>query len=210
MIAATRPQPSFQPTSTPMRGQRRYLAYNLLGSVVAVEQESHQTISFESFDTSARRNLRFSDMNSISMASLAKQGILFAAKQTDEQSSSLFFKPFAGSNLTSEWTFNLDRDEDVEAIALGGSGLRTITEDGWEDEDAGRSGTGMAVVATSKGYLRFLSASGMQVYLWAIGHPVVTLAVGARTALVIYRRTGLPSGGYQDLGYKVIDLATLT
>ncbi|KAI3485070.1 hypothetical protein L1887_51743 [Cichorium endivia] len=207
MIAATRPQPSFQPTSTPMRGQRRYLAYNLLGSVVAVEQESHQTISFESFDTSARRNLRFSDMNSISMASLAKQGILFAAKQTDEQSSSLFFKPFAGSNLTSEWTFNLDRDEDVEAIALGGSGLRTITEDGWEDEDAGRSGTGMAVVATSKGYLRFLSASGMQVYLWAIGHPVVTLAVGARTALVIYRKTGLPSGGYQDLGYKVIDLA---
>ncbi|GAC92480.1 hypothetical protein PHSY_000033 [Pseudozyma hubeiensis SY62] len=209
MIAATRPQPAFQSTSTPMRGQRRYLAYNLLGSVVAVEQESHQTISFESFDTSARRNFRFSDMNNISMADLAKQGILFAAKQTTEQSSSVFFKPFvaASNNLSSEWTFNLDQGEDVEAVALGGSGLRTVTEDGWEDQDAGRSGVGVAVVATSKGYLRFLSASGMQLYLWAIGHPVVTLAVGARTALVVYRRTGLPSGGFQDLGYKVIDIS---
>ena len=209
MTAATRPQPAFQSTSTPMRGQRRYLAYNLLGSVIAVEQESHQTISFESFDTSARRNFRFSDMNNICMADLAKQGILFAAKQMDEQSSSVFFKPFvaASNNLSSEWTFNLDRGENVEAVALGGSGLRTITEDGWEDQDAGRSGAGVAVVATSKGYLRFLSASGMQLYLWAIGHPVVTLAVGARTALVIYRRTGLPSGGFQELSYKVIDLA---
>ncbi|SPO28617.1 related to sepB protein [Ustilago trichophora] len=209
MIAATRPQPAFQPTSTPMRGQRRYLAYNLLGSVVAVEQESHQTISFESFDTSSRRNFRFSDMNSISMAALAKQGILFAAKQLGEQSSSVFFKPFvaASNNLSSEWTFNLDQGEDVEAVGLGGSGLRTISEDGWEDQDVSRSGAGIAVVATSKGYLRFLSASGMQLYLWAIGQPVVTLAVGARTVLVIYRRTGLPSGGFQDLGYKVIDLA---
>lgn len=209
MIAATRPQPAFQPTSTPMRGQRRYLAYNLLGSVVAVEQESHQTISFESFDTSARRNFRFSDMNSISMAALAKQGILFAAKQIGEQASSVFFKPFvaASNNLSSEWTFSLDQGEDVEAVGLGGSGLRVVSEDGWEDQDAGRSGVGIAVVATSKGYLRFLSASGMQLYLWALGHPVVTLAVGAKTVLVIYRRTGLPSGGYQDLGYKVVDLA---
>ncbi|KAJ1582152.1 hypothetical protein NDA15_003838 [Ustilago hordei] len=209
MIAATRPQPAFQPTSTPMRGQRRYLAYNLLGSVVAVEQESHQTISFESFDTSARRNFRFSDMNSISMASLAKQGILFAAKQVGEQSSSVFFKPFvaASNNLSSEWTFNLDQGEDVEAVGLGGSGLRVVSEDGWEDQDVGRSGVGIAVVATSKGYLRFLSASGMQLYLWALGHPVVTLAVGAKTLLVIHRKTGLPSGGYQDLGYKVVDLA---
>lgn len=209
MIAATRPQPAFQSTATPMRGQRRYLAYNVLGSIVAVEQESHQTISFESFDTSARRNFRFSDMNNICMADLAKQGILFAAKQSGDQSSSVFFKPFvaASNNLSSEWTFNLDQGEDVEAVALGGSGLRIVSEDGWEDQDAGRSGVGVAVVATSRGYLRFLSASGIQLYLWALGHPVVTLAVGARTALVIYRRTGLPSGGFQDLGYKVIDLA---
>ncbi|TKY89926.1 hypothetical protein EX895_001224 [Sporisorium graminicola] len=208
LIAATRPQPAFQSTATPMRGQRRYLAYNLLGSVVAVEQESHQTISFESFDTSARRNFRFSDMNNICMADLAKQGILFAAKQLGDQSSSVFFKPFvaASNNLSSEWTFNLDQGEDVEAVALGGSGLRIVSEDGWEDQDVGRSGVGVAVVATSKGYLRFLSASGMQLYLWALGHPVVTLSVGARTAFIIYRKTGLPSGGFQDLGYKVIDL----
>ncbi len=124
MIAATRPQEAFQPTSTPFRGQRRYLAYNLLGSVVAVEQDSHQTITFESFDTSARRNFRFSDMNSISMAALAKQGILFASKQLSEQSSSVFFKPFvaASNNLSSEWTFNLDQGEDVDAVGLGGSG----------------------------------------------------------------------------------------
>ncbi|EST08024.1 WD40 repeat [Kalmanozyma brasiliensis GHG001] len=209
MVAATRAQDAFQPTSTPFRGQRRYLAYNLLGSVVAVEQDSHQTITFESFDTSARRNFRFSDMNSISMAALAKQGILFASKQLPEQSSSVFFKPFtaASNNLSSEWTFNLDQGEDVDAVGLGGSGLRTISEDGWEDQDPSRSGVGIAVVATSKGYLRFLSASGMQLYLWAIGHPVVTLAVGAKTALVVYRRAGLPSGGFQDLGYKLIDLS---
>ncbi|SJX64042.1 related to sepB protein [Sporisorium reilianum f. sp. reilianum] len=209
MVAATRAQPAFQSTATPMSGQRRFLAYNLLGCVVAVEQESHQTISFESFDTSARRNFRFSDMNAISMADLAKQGILFASKQTRDQPSSVFFKPFvaAGSNVASEWTFNLDHGEDVDAVALGGSALRTVSEDGWEDQDAARSSVGVAVVATSKGYLRFLSASGMQLYLWALGHPVVTLAVGARTALVIYRRSGVPAGGFQNLAYKVIDLS---
>ncbi|PWZ03650.1 hypothetical protein BCV70DRAFT_197849 [Testicularia cyperi] len=216
LVASTRPQAAFQPTSTPMKGQRRYLAYNLLGSITAVEQDSHQTISFESFDTSARRNFRFSDMNSLSMASLAKQGILFAGKESGEHASSVYYKPFtpgsAASSLASEWTLNLALGEDIDAVALGGSGLRTASQDEddeWAaDDDSANAAQGMAVIATSKGYLRFLSTSGMQVYLWALGHPVITMAAGARALLVIHRTAGAPSGGFQDLGYKLIDLSS--
>ncbi|KAN0061223.1 DNA polymerase alpha accessory factor Mcl1 [Thecaphora frezii] len=199
LVQGTKPQEPFQPTATPMRAQRRYLSFNMVGTVTAVDQETHQTISFESFDVAARRNFRFTDHHGYSMASLGPQGVLFACKRQGESPSGVYFKPFESwNNISSEWTLSLPDNEEVEAIALS-SGAEA-------DGDASQSGQGIAVVATSRGYLRFLSTSGMQLYVWALGHPIVSMAAGSRHAFVAYRSAGGALNGHQSLGYCLIDL----
>ena len=205
-VQGTKAQEAFQPASTPMRAQRRYLCYNLLGSVTAVDQDSHQSISFDSYDASARRNFRFIDHHNFSMASLGQQGILFGSKAQTETPSTVYFKPFESWNSTSaEWTLNLPTGEEVQAVALGGVDPTRADPD--TDESAA-SGLGTAVVATSRGYLRFLSTSGMQTYVWALGQPIVTMAAGARSLVVVHRSAGGALDGFQSLGYHLIDLGT--
>ncbi|EPQ25952.1 uncharacterized protein PFL1_06407 [Pseudozyma flocculosa PF-1] len=206
-IQGTKPQEPFQPTSTPMRAQRRYLSFNMVGMVTAVDQDTHQTISFESFDMAARRNFRFTDHHGYSMASLGPQGVLFACRQQGDSPSGVYFKPFESWNsLGSEWTLNLVGNEQVEVVALsGGDAARPAGSDG-DGRDASQSGQGIAIVATSKGYLRFLSTSGMQLYLWALGHQVVSMAASSRYAFVVYRAAGGALNDHQSLGYSVIDL----
>jgi len=44
-------QSTFQPSSTPMIAQRRYLGVSTLGTLTSVDQDTHQTVVFESSDT---------------------------------------------------------------------------------------------------------------------------------------------------------------
>jgi chromosome transmission fidelity protein 4 len=69
-------------------------------------------------------------------------------------------------------------------VALAVSGLAT--------EDEGLSGTGCAVVATDKGYVRFLTGSGLQKYVWSIAGEVVAIAAKNDWAMIVYRG---PAGG---------------
>ncbi|PWN49692.1 hypothetical protein IE53DRAFT_380356 [Violaceomyces palustris] len=209
-LPSTRPQPAFQPNATPMRAQRRYLAFNMLGTVTAVDQDTHQTVSFESFDTAARRNFRITDHHHFSMASLNHHGVLFACKKQEDNPSSIYFKPFeTWNNSGADWSLGLPVGEEVEALAMGGGRVvNGSSKDSLSQNDV--QGQGIAVVATSKGYLRFFSASGMQLYIWALGHSVVTMVAGSRSLLVVHRANGGAFDGYQNLGYSLIELSTFT
>ncbi|KAL8751084.1 MAG: hypothetical protein Q9184_006184 [Pyrenodesmia sp. 2 TL-2023] len=52
---------SFQPGSTPWRGNRRYLCLNLTGFVWTVDQESHNTVTVEFYDREEHRDFHFTD-----------------------------------------------------------------------------------------------------------------------------------------------------
>ncbi|KAE8249144.1 hypothetical protein A4X13_0g5323 [Tilletia indica] len=207
----------FQPTSTPMRDQRRYLAFNMLGSLMAIDQGTHQTVQFESHDTSARRNFRMVDYHRFSLGALAFHGALLgvpasaAAESTEDVESglsSVTYRPFeqAWGGAAGEWTVNLPQGESVELIALGGPAPQNSRRDDLEEDEAANTRCAAAVVATSAGYLRFFSATGMQRYIWSYGKPVVSIAAGVRSVLIVYRGAGSALDEWQNLHYDLVDL----
>ena len=51
------------------------------------------------------------------------------------------------------------------------------------------------VVATDKGYLRFLTGSGVQKYIWRMGEEVITMVGGKKEVLVVSREGGTSLDG---------------
>lgn len=219
----TKAQTAFQPTATPMRNSRRYLAFNAIGSLVTIDQESHQSISFESFDTGARRNWRFVDHFGYNMASIGVHGALMACPEkngadsfdgTDEDvdedgnekdrghASNIHFKPFevpGGWAIPgSEWSVDLPRGEHVTALAMAGrrSAQKTAVD------------SCTAIAATSEGYLRFFTGAGIQKYIWAFGSQVIAMAAGNRFALIVHRN-GAAADYHQNMLYTLIDVTSL-
>jgi chromosome transmission fidelity protein 4 len=212
-LASTATQAPFQPTSTPMKAQRRFLAFSTLGSLVATDQEGHQTVAFESFDAAARRNWRFADHAGYHLASLGSTGALFASAEKvggdgETSPSMVYYKPFeaagAGNVPGAEWSASLQSEESAVAVAMAGRAAA-----GSAAAASGALNLATAVVATSRGYLRFFSASGLQRYVWALGSTVVCLAAGDRRLLVVHRAgTPVALNGFQSLSYTLIDLLT--
>ncbi len=211
-------QPAFQPGATPFKNARRFLAFSAIGSLVAVDQESHQTILFETFDTAARRSYRLQDAHKFTMAALGFQGALFAAPAPASASASaadaatepnpssvVLYKPFdtMWGGATSEWSLELPAGESAVAVALGGIDRRPD-----DDENGLDASSTCALVATSAGYLRFFSSAGAPRYLWNLGERVVTMAAGQHTALVVYRDSAVALDGCQRLSYVLLDLQT--
>lgn len=206
-------QAPFQPTSTPMRNSRRFLAFNTIGSLIAIDQNTHQSISFESHDAGARRKWRFIDNYGYNIASIGPSGALLACppqersdvldELQDDQAqtsspSTVYYKPFetpgAWELPGSEWYVHLPRGERAVSLAMGG---RRSRENGAVDSCT-------AVVATSEGYLRFFSGSGLQRYIWAFGNQVVTMCGGDRHLFVVHRNGSAVDS--ENMRFTLIDL----
>lgn len=207
-------QSAFQPSSTPMVSQRQYLAVSSIGTLVSIDQDTHQTVVFESYDTSTRRNFRFTDHYGYKVASMAPQGILFACPAESGSPSTLFFRPFDDDpGIQAEWSVNLPTGENAEIVALGGVpnvGSRADVLDGPTGlVDESQTSAATAIVATSRGFLRFFGQSGMQRYVWALGQPIVTMAACAQSVLVVCQGSSL-SPAHVQLTYMVIELQQFT
>jgi len=55
-------------------------------------------------------------------------------------------------------------------------------------------------VATSKGFVRFLSSSGIQRYMWRVGEEMVSLAAGKEAVILVHREGGTSLDGKSTLG----------
>src|SRR5207237_6318477 len=69
--------PSFQPSATPWRGNRKYLCLNLVGFVWTVDQDTHNTITVEFYDREFHRDFHFTDPYLYDKACLSK--LLFSS-----------------------------------------------------------------------------------------------------------------------------------
>ena len=143
-----------------MFAQRRFLAMSPIGTLTAIDQDTHQTVSFESYDTTQRRNFRFTDHYGYKMAALAPQGVLFACDAEARSPSSVFFRPFDDlAGILSEWSLSLPQGETATAVALGGvanmGSYADVHVPNSSLVDESKTTAASAVVATSRGYLRF-------------------------------------------------------
>ncbi|KAG0029871.1 hypothetical protein BGZ82_007694 [Podila clonocystis] len=177
--------PCFQSGSTRMHDSRRYLDFNGLGTISTVDHGGNATVSVEFHDKLSGRGYHFADNNNYSMGCLGKIGAFFAAKAADGNPATVHYKmhEYLGSKF--EWQNYLPEGEDVTAITLNGES---------------------AIVATTKGYIRVFSQSGIQTGLFSVGS--VIAAAGKDDLIILLYHAGEPFAGSQNLGYVVYNVET--
>lgn len=131
------PQPPFQSGSTPykhtndrgepLEGERRYLAFNMVGVIYTIFQGTHSVINVEFHDKSQNRNFHFQDYFNYSMASLGKKGAVFAVEASDSVQSEnmdgeeqpgrnpsrIYYRALGGLADNAEWSMRLPDGEEV-------------------------------------------------------------------------------------------------
>ncbi|KAF2016591.1 WD40 repeat-like protein [Aaosphaeria arxii CBS 175.79] len=113
---------SFQPGSTPWRGNRRYLCLNLTGFVWTVSQESsHHTVTVEFNDREFHRDFHFTDPFLYDKACLNDTGTLFSCQPNLGQPAMIYYRPHETWTTRADWRTNLPAGESVTAIALSDS-----------------------------------------------------------------------------------------
>ncbi|KLJ11342.1 chromosome transmission fidelity protein 4 [Blastomyces silverae] len=118
---------SFQPGSTPWRGDRRYLCLNLIGFVWTVNQETNHTVTVEFYDRERFRDFHFTDPFLYDKACLNEKGALFSCQPSDDNPATIFYRPHETWTVRADWRTQLPEGESITAIALSNSYIVVTT-----------------------------------------------------------------------------------
>ncbi|KAI8323218.1 hypothetical protein GQ54DRAFT_332692 [Martensiomyces pterosporus] len=190
---------SFQPGSTPWINNRRYLAFNMVGSVVSIAQDaSYNTIEVEFYDKSMHRDFHFSDSFKFSMAAVSDSGCLFATTSREfandqslrgtsnpDEASVISYRAFASWSTNTDWVFKMPAKEHPRCIAASSHG---------------------AAVITSLGMLRCFTCGGAQCHVESLPNRVVTCVAHKDLLLIVLESPGSikSSTGAKRLEYEYI------
>lgn len=160
-------QPAFQPGSTPVHFEQRFMLWNETGIVRAYSTEAEDTIDVEFHDVATHHTINMTNANDYTIAALSSEALVLANGEADELSSSrilcMNFVTWDESNK--EWTVDLPEDEFAAAVALGG---------------------GFVAVATNKRFVRLWTIGGTQLHMFSIPGSVVCLSAQEGSLLVVY------------------------
>ena len=118
---------SFQPGSTPWRGNRKYLCLNLVGFVWTVDQDTHNTVTVEFYDNQNHRDFHFTDTFMYDKACLNDSGTLFSCPSDKDIPASIFYRPHETWTTRADWRTQLPKGEEVTAISLSDSFVTVTT-----------------------------------------------------------------------------------
>lgn len=184
-------QEAFQPGATPIQsGKRRFLCYNMLGSITSIEHDGYSHIEIDFHDTgSGPRVPAMTDYFGFTMASLNESGSVFANPCKGEKNmSTLMYRPFSSWANNSEWSMRFE-DEEVRAVALGNAWVAAVT---------------------NLNFLRIFTEGGLQRHVFSLDGPVLT-ASGSGDELVVVTHSSprLPSNE-QMLEFRVFNICNGT
>ncbi|GAN07973.1 chromosome segregation protein [Mucor ambiguus] len=223
--AAFDPPTTFQPGETPyhkpepnttfepQQGERRYMAYNLVGAISTIYEDGHSIINVEFHDQSEYRNFHFTDVLNFSMGAISSAGTVYAVEgkeavktkggrrengdlldsdnsddeeeeETTQINSTLYFRP-NNSGSEKDWTHHMLPGEDVVSIAINRVSV---------------------IATTSLGYVRIFSISGVQRYIFSLEN-VVSVTAMTDLALLVYS-AGPAFGHQQNLDFMLINTET--
>ncbi|KAK4504754.1 hypothetical protein PRZ48_002716 [Zasmidium cellare] len=147
---------SFQPGSTPWKGNRRYLCLNLIGFVWTVNQETHHTVTVEFYDRHQYRDFHFTDPYRYDKACLNESGTLFACPRSSQHPAIIYYRPHETWTTRVDWRTELPEGEEVTSLSLSSS---------------------CVVATTSAGYVRIYSLFGLPLKVYRQkSTPAVTCA----------------------------------
>ncbi|PGG98129.1 chromosome transmission fidelity protein 4 [Blastomyces parvus] len=127
MFLQSKRHASFQPGSTPWRGDRKYLCLNLIGFVWTVNQETHHTVTVEFYDRERFRDFHFTDPFLYDKACLNERGALFSCQPSDDHPATIFYRPHETWTVRADWRTQLPEGESITAIALSNSYIVVTT-----------------------------------------------------------------------------------
>ncbi|CAK9147891.1 unnamed protein product [Ilex paraguariensis] len=185
--AGPKMQEAFQPGATPLQaGKKRFLCYNMLGSITTMEHDGYSHIEIDFHDTSSGPRVpAMTDYFGFTMASLNESGSVFANPCKGEKNmSTLMYRPFSSWANNSEWSMRFE-EEEVRAVALG---------------------TVWVAAVTSLNFLRIFTEGGLQRYILSLDGPVVTTSgYKDELAVVTHASPSLPSAE-QMLEFRVFNI----
>ena len=181
-------QQPFQPSCTKEDDkQRRYLAWNNIGNItLRSEPENEQNrIEIRFTDTmGVNKQEAFADVLGFNMAALSNEGAIFATDieavddmYHDPSGSKVHYHAFSGQKkmekANESFTHELLDNERALNVAVG---------------------TGWCAVTTSKGFLRIFSSTGVQMNVFWLKGPPVTM-IGSGTQLAVFYNGTQPMNG---------------
>ncbi|EYU38153.1 hypothetical protein ABFS82_04G141100 [Erythranthe guttata] len=188
VTAGPKIQEAFQAGATPAEpGKRRFLCYNMLGSITKMEHDGYSHIEIDFHDTSSGPRVpAMTDYFGFTMASLNENGSVFANPCKGEKNmSTLMYRPFSSWANNSEWSMRFEGEE-VRAIALGNAWVAAVT---------------------SLNFLRIFTEGGLQRYILSLDGPVVTAAGhNDELAVVTHLSPPLPTDE-QMLEFRVFNIS---
>jgi hypothetical protein len=124
-----------------------------------------------------------------------EQGVVYAAPSEGDQPSTIYYRPYSSWASSADWTIPLLAGEDAVLVAAGGGGGDALAS---------------VIVVTSTGYVRFLSSSGIQRYIWRLGEEGVGIAAGKNSVIIAHREGGTSLDGELILWALLLLLSQLT
>lgn len=166
-------QEPFQPGSTPVHLQHRFMLWNSVGLIRAYNTEEESSIEVEFHDATVHHPLHQSNALGHTMAALSEEALLLACpRESDDSSSKLVCLHFGTWDANKEWSLEMPDEESIQAIGLG---------------------SGWVAAACSSGLLRLFTLGGMQRHVLRLPGPPVCLAGSGDTLAVFYHQgAGLP------------------
>ncbi|KAI9344422.1 WD40-repeat-containing domain protein [Pilaira anomala] len=212
---------SFQPGETPYHkpednssflpahGERRYMAFNLVGVISTIFEEDHSVINVEFHDQSEYRNFYFTDVFNFTMAAISTTGTVYAVESQepkkkkksndddddeedaddDEEESKpinsiLYYRP-NNWGQDKDWTHHMLPGEDVITVAINRVSV---------------------IATTSLGYVRIFTTTGIQKYIFSLENIV---SVTAKTDLACFIYSNGPGyNNQQNLQYLLLNTDT--
>ncbi|XP_077537342.1 WD repeat and HMG-box DNA-binding protein 1-like [Haemaphysalis longicornis] len=117
-------QEAFQPGSTPIHLQHRFMVWNSVGIVRAHSTAEESSVDVEFHDASVHHTLHRGNPQGHTMAALSSRALLLAAPQQ------LLCFHFASWDAHKEWSVDVPPTDSIEAVALGGDWLAACCTSG--------------------------------------------------------------------------------
>ncbi|XP_034835904.1 WD repeat and HMG-box DNA-binding protein 1 [Maniola hyperantus] len=177
--ATTPPQPPFQPSSTPVHLEHRYMCWNDIGIVRCHTAENGESsIDVEFHDSGVHHGIHLNNYLNHTMASLSSHVLALAC----ETPSKLVCISLVGSSK--EWSVSMPDTEEILCVVAT---------------------SGLVACATNARLLRLFTPCGTQRQVISLAGPVVALAGFSTTLLAAYHHTD-PGLSDQHLAMDIVAL----
>lgn len=153
-------QPPFQPGSTPVTLEHRFMIWNHVGQVISHKGDENSIIA-EFHDVTIHQSLHILNTLNHEMASLSTTCLALATKESPCRLVVIAFVS-AGSK---EWSTTMPDCEEIQAIAAGEN---------------------FVAAATDAGFIRFFTTMGTQREIISVPGPVVALSASDNKLAVVY------------------------